>query len=502
MSLSMNPPSQTLPTPLDLAQQALDEGRSRLIADYRPGYHLAPRAGWMNDPNGVVFFRGEYHVFYQHHPFDPNWGPMYWGHAKSRDLVNWQHLPIALAPGDEFDRHGCFSGSAVVCGDSLALLYTGHSWLGAVGDESAMRQVQCLAISTDGIHFAKLGAVIDAPPHASIMHFRDPKVWREGEHWYLIVGARLGERPCLPLYRSADLRHWEFLDYLCSGDEGDGYMWECPDLFSLDGQDVLLYSPQGMQPEGFERLNKFHTGYRVGRLNDARRFSGGPFIELDQGHDFYAAQTQLAADGRRLVWAWLDMWDSPMPSKAHHWCGMLGLPRELELHDGRLRSFPARELTALRQQPLLVAESACAGAGGQQRVPELDGALLELEVRLDLSGCSQGQLGVALRCSDDGAEQTRLYYDARLHRLVLDRDNSGAGVDGLRSAALSAGQQRLELRVFLDRSSIEVFAADGSFSLSSRLYPHPASLGVGLLGNADGGRVAIRQAWRLKAQIA
>ncbi len=501
MTLTLQqPPSPT--KALDLAQHSLSEGSARLVHDYRPGYHLAPRAGWMNDPNGVVYFRGEYHVFYQHHPFDPSWGPMYWGHAKSRDLVNWQHLPIALAPGDEFDRHGCFSGSAVVCGDTLALLYTGHTWLGERGDESAMRQVQCLAISTDGIHFAKQGAVIEAPPHASIIHFRDPKVWREGEHWYLVVGARLGERPCLPLYRSADLRHWQFLDYLCSGDEGDGYMWECPDLFRLDGQDVLLYSPQGMQAEGFERLNKFHTGYRVGRVDDARHFSGGPFIELDNGHDFYAAQTQLAADGRRLVWAWLDMWDSPMPSKAHHWCGMLGLPRELELHDGRLRSFPARELTALRQQALLVDESVCEGAGGWRRLPELDGDMLELEVRLDLRGCSQGQLGVALRCSEDGGEQTRLYYDARLQRLVLDRDRSGAGVDGQRSAALNAGQQSLELRVFLDRSSIEVFAADGSFSLSSRLYPHPSSLGVSLLGNADGGRVAIRQAWRLAARIA
>lgn len=489
-----------MPVTHDHAQQALRDGIARLVPDYRPGYHLAPQAGWMNDPNGVVFFRGEYHVFYQHHPFDPNWGPIYWGHAKSRDLVNWQHLPIALAPGDACDPHGCFSGSAVVCGDTLALLYTGHAWLGARGDESAMRQVLCLATSHDGVHFAKQGAVIDTPPDASIMHFRDPKVWREGDHWYLLVGARLGDRPCLPQYRSSDLRNWEFLGYLCSGDEQDGYMWECPDLFQLNGRDVLLYSPQGMQAEGFARQNKFHTGYRIGRLDEARRFSGGPFIELDNGHDFYAAQTQLAADGRRLAWAWLDMWDSPMPSKAHHWCGMLGLPRELELHDDQLRSFPARELTALRQQPLPVETATC--TDGHRCLTELAGDLLELEVQLDLAGCSRGRLGLALRCSEDGAEQTLLYYDARLHRLVLDRDRSGAGVDGQRSAALDAGQPQLDLRLFLDRSSIEVFAADGRFSLSSRVYPRPDSLGVRLFAEADGGRVTIRRAWRLAAQIA
>lgn len=501
MTLSMTPPSQTMPATPELAPHALNEGLSRLVQDYRPGYHLAPQAGWMNDPNGVVYFRGEYHVFYQHHPFAPNWGPMYWGHAKSRDLVHWQHLPIALEPGDEFDRHGCFSGSAVVCGDTLALLYTGHTWLGAVGDESAMRQVQCLAISTDGIHFAKLGAVIDAAPDAAIMHFRDPKVWRDGEYWYLIVGARLGDVPLLPLYRSGDLRTWEFLAYASRGGEGDGYMWECPDLFRLDGKDVLLYSPQGMQPEGFERLNKFQTGYRVGHLDSDWRFSGGPFIELDNGHDFYAAQTQLAADGRRLVWAWLDMWDSPMPSKAHHWCGMLGLPRELRLHEGRLRIFPARELTALRQQSLLAAETPWCSTPGQQRLAELDGDMLELEVLLDLADCTHGHLGIALRCSEDGAEQTLLYYDALLHRLVLDRSRSGAGVTGQRSAPLAPGQEQLGLRVFLDRSSIEVFSADGSFSISSRLYPHPDSLGVKLFGNGNGGRVAIRKAWRLDAEM-
>jgi beta-fructofuranosidase len=485
-----------MPVFLDLAQRPPSEGSAPLTPEYRPGYHLAPKTGWMNDPNGVVYFRGEYHVFYQHHPFDPSWGPMYWGHAKSRDLVHWQHLPIALEPGDEFDRHGCFSGSAVVCGDSLALLYTGHTWLGEVGDERSIRQVQCLATSDDGVHFVKQGAVIDAAPDAAIMHFRDPKVWREGEYWYLIAGARLGDAPLLPLYRSTDLRAWEFLAYASRGGEGDGYMWECPDLFRLDGQDVLLYSPQGMQSEGFERLNKFQTGYRVGRLDSDWCFSGGPFIELDNGHDFYAAQTLLAADGRRLLWAWLDMWDSPMPSKAQHWCGMLGVPRELQLHGDRLHSYPARELAALRQAPLLADGALCWDGSGSYPLAGLSGDRLELELQLDLADCRDGRLGIALRCSADGQEQTLLYYDAQLQRLVLDRSRSGAGVDGQRSVALAPAREALLLRVFLDRSSIEVFAADGSFSLSSRIYPQPDSLGLKLFSTGSG-RVAIHQAWHL-----
>ncbi|WP_086936604.1 MULTISPECIES: glycoside hydrolase family 32 protein [Pseudomonas] len=495
MTVSVNAMNAPMPSPLEHAQQALSEGQSRLIGDYRPAYHLAPVAGWMNDPNGVVFFRGEYHVFYQHHPFDAKWGPMYWGHAKSTDLVHWQHLPLALAPGDDFDRHGCFSGSAVVCGDTLALIYTGHTWLGEVGDERFIRQVQCLATSDDGIRFVKHGAVIENAPQETIMHFRDPKVWREDGYWYLIAGARLGDKPLLPLYRSTDLHTWDFLDYVSSGNEGDGYMWECPDLFRLNGCDVLLYSPQGMKPEGYERLNKYQTGYRIGRLDSEWHFTGGPFIELDNGHDFYAAQTLETADGRRLVWAWLDMWESPMPSQAHHWCGMLGLPRELELQGDRLGVFPARELTALRQAPL--PSVAPWGESGSRWVPQVKGDRLEIHVHLDLLDCTEGHLGIALRCSTDEQEQTLLYYDASLQRLVLDRSRSGAQVSGQRSVSIVPSQTQLHLRVFLDRSSIEVFEENGRFSFSSRLYPRPDSLGVKLLANGTGGRVAIPKAWPL-----
>ena len=374
-------------------------------------------------------------------------------------------------------------------------IYTGHTWLGEVGDERLIRQVQCLATSTDGIQFVKHGAVIETPPQDTIMHFRDPKVWKENGCWYLIVGARLGDTPLLPLYRSTDLHAWEFLDYVASGSEGDGYMWECPDLFRLNGHDVLLYSPQGMQSEGYERLNKYQTGYRVGRLDNEWHFTGGPFIELDNGHDFYAAQTLLAPDGRRLVWAWLDMWESPMPSQAHHWCGMLGLPRELELSADRLCMFPARELTALRQAAL--PSTPWWDEQGTRDVPHVNGDRLEIHVHLDVLDCTDGHLGIALRCSDDGHEQTLLYYDAVLQRLVLDRSRSGAQVTGQRSVAIDPTQGLLALRVFLDRSSIEVFDENGRFSLSSRLYPQPGSLGVKLVASGSGGRVSISRAWSL-----
>lgn len=169
------------------AQSALEQLRSRRGDEFYPDFHLAPPAGWMNDPNGLIYFNGYYHAFYQHHPVNADWGPMHWGHATSKDMIRWQHEPIALAPGAEYDRDGCFSGCAVDDNGVLSLIYTGHVWLSDEGDDSAIREVQCLATTTDGIHFRKQGVVLTPPD--GIMHFRDPKIWREDNVWWMVLGA-------------------------------------------------------------------------------------------------------------------------------------------------------------------------------------------------------------------------------------------------------------------------------------------------------------------------
>ncbi|WJV24469.1 MULTISPECIES: glycoside hydrolase family 32 protein [Pseudomonas] len=481
---------------LDEAHRAIAKKLPKRGNDYRLGYHLSPPVGWMNDPNGLVFFQDHYHVFYQHHPYSAQWGLMYWGHARSRDLVHWEHLPIALAPGDAYDRDGCFSGSAVVVDDRLCLIYTGHRWLGEAGDDRLIRQVQCLASSTDGLNFTKQGPVIDTTPHPDIMHFRDPKVWMCEDHWRMALGARQGDDPQLLLYRSEDLHQWQYLGCALQGRrEPDGYMWECPDVFELEGRDVFLYSPQGLLPSGYANWNKFQNSYRLGHLDSRGVFTdSGPLHELDQGHDFYAAQTLLAPDGRRLLWAWMDMWDSPMPSQAHHWCGALSLPRELSRDGDRLRMRPARELTALRQSRHVQQVGAI---DSRTQTLEVGGALLELELELELGASSAERFGLALRCSDDGQERTLLYFDAMARRLVLDRQYSGAGVSGVRSVPVALEQRRIALRIYLDRSSIEVFVDDGAYSLSSRIYPRPDSLGIEAFAVNGTGAFGDILAWKL-----
>jgi beta-fructofuranosidase len=298
------------------------------------------------------------------------------------------------------------------------------------------------------------------------------------------------------LYRSQDLHHWDYLGCALDGQrEPDGYMWECPDVFELDGCDVFLYSPQGLKPSGYDNWNKFQNSYRLGQLDNFGRFTeSGQLRELDHGHDFYAAQTLLAPDGRRLLWAWMDMWDSPMPSQKQHWCGALSLPRELSRDGDRLRMRPARELTALRQS-LRTLE--IGGIESQSRTLDVRGALLELELVLDLAGSTAERFGLALRCSEDQRERTLLYFDAMARRLVLDRQHSGAGVSGVRSVPVAPGQTQIALRIFLDRSSIEVFVDDGAYSLSSRIYPGPDSLGVSAFAVNGVGLFGETSVWNL-----
>lgn len=475
---------------LEQGQQALETLYPQRGNRYYPHFHLAPRAGWMNDPNGLVFFNGRYHAFYQHHPFSVEWGPMHWGHAISDDMLRWYHQPIALAPDSEADRDGCFSGCAVVDNGRLALIYTGHRWLGEVGDDSQICEVQCLATSQDGITFTKQGVIVEPP--AGIMHFRDPKVWFEAGSWWMVVGARdHQQRGQVLLYRGESLTDWTFDRILAQAEPGEGYMWECPDFFSLGDHHYLLCSPQGIAAQGDRFVNLFQSGVIAGHWSAGNSFTKQQsFKELDHGHDFYAPQSFVAAEGRRILIAWMDMWESAMPTKAEGWCGCFTLPRELTEEEGQLRQRPIRELQSLRDQGRDWPPQRLTGE--KVLLASVDAA--EFRIDWDLRETSDTTFGLQL------GQGLTLCYNLVDQRLSLNRDYSAAGLVDSRHLDIGSAAA-MHWQIYVDRSSIEIFINDGEAVFSSRIYPTEGDRQVKLFSTAGDVEITALHYWPLRSAI-
>lgn len=295
-------------------------------------YHFEPRKGWMNDPNGLVFFRGKYHAFFQHNPYGPQWDKMHWGHAVSEDLLHWEQLPIALCPDEEYENDGgCFSGSAIEKDGRLYLFYTSVS--------HGMGQTQSVAWSDDGIHFTKYAAnpVIRENP-LGYPDFRDPKVTRIGNLYHMVVGTGDKTSGKVLLFTSEDLLNWRYGGILF---EGGAYAHciECPDLFPLGDKYVLMFSKIGET----ERATHFVAGDLVeGKLIN------GIISRPEWGIDFYAPQT--FSDGkRRIMIGWLYHWGKQSPEGCP-FAGALSIPRELTLSEGQMRNYPVREARHLLKQ--------------------------------------------------------------------------------------------------------------------------------------------------------
>ncbi len=447
----------------DALARAEDALRARIplasSCPHRLAYHAMAPSGWLNDPNGLIRFRGEYHLFYQHHPYSAAWGPMHWGHLASDDLVHWRHLPIALAPSEAYDEHpthgGCFSGSAVDHDGVLTLVYTGHV------EGGAPKETQNIATSLDGIHFDKhpRNPVIATSPVDGSDDARDPKVWRHGDHWYMVLGTGRDGIGKAVVYRSADLLAWDYLGVAASSDGTLGSMWECPDLFPLDGRHVLIVSPCGVdRPKVVALIGEFAHG--------SARFTTERHQELDAGPDFYAAQTFLDEDGRRIVIGWMHRFGTPIPTTERGWACAMSVPRVLSIDPrGRVRSHPVAELARLRGA---VTHFPVARIGGEYAWPEAAGDSVELEIVIDLTRTSASRIVVMARRSEDGAQRTVVAYEPATRRLSTDRDLSGGGVAGI-SSVIMAPCGELSLRIFVDRSAIEVFANDGEVWSDHRL---------------------------------
>ena len=454
---------------IEKAQMEIDKKKESVRkGKMRQHFHFMPQEGWLNDPNGLIFFRGKYHFFYQYNPFGSFWDCMYWGHAVSDDMLHWEYLPLALAPSETYDDHpkgGCFSGSAIEHDGKLYLMYTGTSYHG-----KGYEQVQCIAYSEDGIHFTKYDGnpVITAPDGIRKDMFRDPKVWKHGNVFYMVCGASRNDRGMALLYRSVDMLHWEYVNVLYESRGEWGTMWECPDFYPLGEKYILTFSPI----KSGDHTSVYLVGdfdYQTGKFDP--HISG----EINWGFDYYAPQSFLAPDGRRIMvawsneWEWMPLWKDWGPTFQEGWCGFFNTPLEVSLgDDGMLRFRPIRELETLRQNSNILEDisvddraiQVCAG----------DGIVFEMKMKIDLEKTKADYFEILLRCGEERKTTCRL--DFQTAELSVDRERSDGWSCGVsRSTLMLNGKKELDLHVLSDKSSLEIFADNYRNNHSNNIFP-------------------------------
>lgn len=457
-----------------------EEIAAQMIPDpARPSFHLSARAGWMNDPNGFCFYQGKYHLFYQYYPYESKWGPMHWGHAVSDDLLHWEYLPAALAPDTPADKDGCFSGSAVALPDGRQLLmYTGVSTIERRTDGTTKDiQTQCIAIG-DGVDYEKYpgnpiltGA--DIPEGGSIYDFRDPKMWREADGSYRCV---VGNRPAdgsgqILYYSSEDGLRWKFESILAENRMRFGLMWECPDFFELDGKYVLLTSPQDMLPDKFEYHNGNGTLCLIGSFDqESKTFKEEHDQSIDYGIDFYATQTILAPDGRRIMIAWMQNWDTlAIASLKAPWFGQMTLPRELSIRDGRLYQWPIRELEALRSGHVSYKD---VNFTGELTLEGIKGRKVDVTITLRPGDEEHIYTKFAVWLGMDDTYHTAISFRPVESILKIDRKFSGSrrAIIHQRRCQVPQSNGHITFRMILDRFSVEIFVNNGEQTLTATMY--------------------------------
>ena len=438
---------------------------------FRPTYHFSPLYGWMNDPNGMVYKDGEYHLFYQHNPYGSKWGNMHWGHAISKDLINWEHRPDAITP----DALGTiFSGSAVVDTDNTAGFGAGA--IVAIYTQNSDRQVQSIAYSTDnGRSFTKYenNPVLTSDAR----DFRDPKVFwhKETQRWIMLLAV--GQE--MQIFSSSNLKDWAFESSFGEGQGAHGGVWECPDLFELpvDGTNekkwVLLCNLNPGGPFGGSA-----TQYFVGTFNGKEFVNESPSKTkwMDWGKDHYATVTWSdAPDNRRIAIAWMSNWQYANDVPTFQYRSPNSVPRDLSLFtvDGEtyLQSAPSPELLKLRD----ISKKRSFKVNGTRTIKDMiagnEGAY-EIELTIE----NQHADIIGFRLYNDKGEEVDMQYDMKEKKFSMDRRKSGEvgfneNFPMLTWTAIESGKDELKLRLFVDKSSVEAFGDGGRFVMTNQVFP-------------------------------
>lgn len=428
----------------------------------RPAFHLLPPSLWINDPNGTIHHDGWYHIFYQHNPYGDRWEHMHWGHARSRDLVTWQHLPIALWPSRERGEQHCFSGCAAHAADgSVVLLYTS---IGARAPE----QWAAEPLDRELIKWKKTpdNPILTLKSHGSVAidDWRDPFVFEhQGRKWMVVGGHPRGGRGGICLYEAENgaLTKWRFAGVAFQGSEPN---WECPNLIPIRDRFLLLYSPHGP------------VRYHAGRLDTSKPlFTSERAGLVDGGDAYYATNLLTTPDGRTILLAWLRGF-----AGGKGWNGCISLPREVDLAaDGHLIQRPARELAALRAGDPVVVDSPSVGA--VKGVDSMEIGAMEIELALAVGATPRG-----VRLVPDSGEPVAITVDSR--GLLVGKEKAPWAGNPPKEA---------RLRIFTDRTVIEVFANEEA-CLTKTLHSPIGKGRVELIGETDENPFGTLRAWSLR----
>ncbi len=459
---------------LEKAREYEKQGATTVPADQRPCFHVAAPIGWINDPNGFSEYQGWYHLFYQYHPYSTHWGPMHWGHVRTKDFMKWEQLPCAIAPDTDCDKDGCFSGSAVTMPDGRQMLmYT--SVIRKEDEDGVVRDYQQQSVAFgDGTDYEKAeqNPVIgtDRIPEGNDRHdFRDPKVFWEKDKLFCLVGNRSADGSGeLLLYSSTDGINWEKETVVDKCRNEYGKMWECPDYFELDGKQVLIVSPQEMKSDG----NEFHSGNGtvlfIGKKNSDLSFTRENVQTVDFGMDFYAPQTLKTLDGRRVMIAWMQNWDTcNIGNEKRMIYGQMTLPRELSIRDGRVCQEPVKEIASYYGKKLVYEKTEI---GSETELDSVRGRVVDLTVELDLKENPDMRWFKIKFCQSD-KYFSYVKIDVSEGTIRFSRENSGVTHDivSTREFDISAADGKYKLRLILDRYSAELFINDGVKTASAMI---------------------------------
>jgi beta-fructofuranosidase len=449
----------------------------------RPGYHFLPPSGWMNDPNGTLYHEGFYHLFYQHNPYHERWDAIHWGHARSRDLVHWEHLPPALVPLAENGEAGCWSGACVVPeGEPPLILYSSQRLDPGTLSGGAINRIEQRFAWGDAQLLDWHQGNEDALPEPRqaggppvTPDWRDPYIFTAGNRTGLVIAARSDDEAwdaLVLLYEAEDrsLRSWRYRGVLYRRPLSEIRFFECPNLFRLGQSWILLASPYAP------------VHYYIGTLDfDTPAFEPAASGILDEGRDFYATNTFVTPDRRRIVVGWI----SGFP-EGRGWNGCLSLPRELSLDDsGMLRQAPARELRELREEHTQFRDLRVSGKPWQS--PSFDRSMIELSMRIRLPE------GLRLHVVAEGETSGR-----RVELLSINRGEVSSGDIRAERSATDPDEEGASLHLFWDRSVLEIFIDDGRKAITRVIecVEEPQRLEL----HADGAAVTISEfdVWTLR----